>query len=95
MISVWIANRGRLFLASGGCASEERMHRIGSRQTQRAAILGDRVLEPHFDREDVSWLSVRPNSGRAAPMDRVIATAVSTLGPSLRDLSERLCNLGT
>jgi hypothetical protein len=46
---------------------------------QWAAILGDCVLEPHFDRRrDASHLSAMPNSRRATPTDRVIAGVVST-----------------
>jgi hypothetical protein len=59
--------------------SEERAQGLRPPQMQWAAILGGRVLEPHFDRRcGASHLSVMPNSGRATPTDRVIAGVVST-----------------
>jgi hypothetical protein len=39
-----------LLVTPGRRTSEERAHRLRPWQMERAAILGDRVLEPHFDR---------------------------------------------
>jgi hypothetical protein len=84
-----------LLVRPGRRTSVERAHGLRPRQVQWATILGDCVLEPHFERRrDAPHLSAIPNSRRATPTDRVIGGVVSTTRASLLYLTERRCSLG-
>jgi hypothetical protein len=75
--------RGGATLLAAPCrrASEERAYRIRLRDTQRATIGSDRILEPHVDRKrGTSRFSVTPNSQQARPTDRAIVNAQLMLG---------------
>jgi len=65
-----------LLVAPRRRAPEERAYRIRLRNTQRAAIGGDCILEPHVDRKrGTCRFSAMPNSRHTLPTDRAIAAA--------------------
>ena len=80
-----------LLVAPRRRAPEERAYGIRLRDTQRAPIGSDCILEPHVDRKRCAWrFSAMRNSRHALPTDRAIANARLML-----DLIGLACALGS
>jgi hypothetical protein len=83
-------------VAPGRRASEGRARRIGPRDTQRATIGSESILEPHLDRKrKTRSLSGRAASRRTPPISRVIADAIPIICWLRFDLTKLRCTSGT